>query len=257
MLSKEDLASVKQTAEAAKDIANSRRLLQEPCHVRTVKAAISNSLCLRRENEQLRRELQSAVTARDAYRQRVFEQDKTLLRIRRVLPGVAQPMSPTGASLAEDVERVVRELRGTLRECHEAEQALAEALGGYPKYGQDEGGKPGEFCIGEHTTGTLAKTAAWRLQGGMRERHETEQVLAKALGVLCYPELYPQASRVDDGTLCIGDHTVVTIAMEAAGVLLKLKQMTQCSECGVMATILWEHLPTCKRGQLPYTVKGK
>ena len=43
--------------------------------------------------------------------------------------------------------------------------------------------------------------------------HEIEQTLGKALG---YPPLYPGASPVDDGQVCVGDHVPETLATEAA-----------------------------------------
>lgn len=47
--------------------------------------------------------------------------------------------------------------------------------------------------------------------------HEVEQSLGKALG---YPELYPDASAVDDGTVCTGDHVPESLAAEAAACLV-------------------------------------
>jgi len=41
--------------------------------------------------------------------------------------------------------------------------------------------------------------------------HEIEQEIGKALG---YPELYPAASKVDDGTVCVGDHVPITLVRE-------------------------------------------
>jgi hypothetical protein len=46
-----------------------------------------------------------------------------------------------------------------------------------------------------------------------REFDEIEQALGKALG---YPSLYPDASPVDDGRVCVGDHVAATLAREAA-----------------------------------------
>lgn len=54
----------------------------------------------------------------------------------------------------------------------------------------------------------------------MKEGHEVEQALGKALG---YPELYPDVSDIDDGTICVGEHTPGTIAAEAASRIMKLR----------------------------------
>lgn len=43
--------------------------------------------------------------------------------------------------------------------------------------------------------------------------HEVEQILGKALR---YPELYPKASEIDDGSVCVGEHVPQTLAQEAA-----------------------------------------
>lgn len=50
---------------------------------------------------------------------------------------------------------------------------------------------------------------------------EIEQTLGKALG---YPELYPHASDVNDGAVCVGDHVPETLAAEAAKKIAELKQ---------------------------------
>lgn len=42
-------------------------------------------------------------------------------------------------------------------------------------------------------------------------RHRIEQRIGKLLG---YPPLYPEASNVDDGTVCVGDHVAETLVEE-------------------------------------------
>jgi len=54
----------------------------------------------------------------------------------------------------------------------------------------------------------------------IKENHEIEQILGKALG---YPELYPDVSKVDDGTVCVRDHVAVTLVQEAAAKIKELK----------------------------------
>lgn len=51
------------------------------------------------------------------------------------------------------------------------------------------------------------------LIGLTKERDEIDQILGKALG---YPECFPEVSNIDDTRVCTGEHTVVTLAMEAA-----------------------------------------
>lgn len=53
---------------------------------------------------------------------------------------------------------------------------------------------------------------------------EVEQSLGKALG---YPELYPAASAVDDGTVCVGDHVPESLAEEAAETIEKLRKQAE------------------------------
>ncbi len=64
--------------------------------------------------------------------------------------------------------------------------------------------------------------------GYQKECHLIEQHLGKALH---YPELYPLASREDDGQVCIGEHVPETLAMEAARRIqeleLRLEQLGQ------------------------------
>jgi hypothetical protein len=52
------------------------------------------------------------------------------------------------------------------------------------------------------------------------QNHEIEQTLGKALG---YPPLYPDASPVDDGQACVGDHVAETLALEAADLIERLR----------------------------------
>lgn len=49
---------------------------------------------------------------------------------------------------------------------------------------------------------------------------DVEQVLGKALG---YPPAYPDASEVDDGRVCVGEHTPATLAREAATEITRLR----------------------------------
>ncbi len=51
--------------------------------------------------------------------------------------------------------------------------------------------------------------------------HDVEQALGK---VLDYPELYPHVSKIDDGSVCVGDHVPATIAAEAANKIKDLKE---------------------------------
>lgn len=45
------------------------------------------------------------------------------------------------------------------------------------------------------------------------EAKEVDQILGKALG---YPPYFPDVSQVDDGSVCTGEHTLVSLAEEAA-----------------------------------------
>lgn len=54
----------------------------------------------------------------------------------------------------------------------------------------------------------------------VKQGHAIEQILGKALG---YPPLFPDASEVDDGAVCIGEHTTETVAMEIAKEYANLK----------------------------------
>lgn len=54
--------------------------------------------------------------------------------------------------------------------------------------------------------------------------YEIEQVLGKALG---YPEAYPDVSDVDDGSVCVGEHIIETLAAEAAKKIIALKDENQ------------------------------
>jgi hypothetical protein len=48
--------------------------------------------------------------------------------------------------------------------------------------------------------------------GLAKELHQVDQILGKALG---YPEGYPEVNDTDDGSVVTGEHTVVSLSMEA------------------------------------------
>lgn len=78
-----------------------------------------------------------------------------------------------------------------------------------------------------------AKTENTRLREAcIKDEHEIQQVLGKALG---YPELYPKASEVDDGTVCVGEHVGVTVAQEAADKIKSLEQDAEDALDGLLA----------------------
>lgn len=52
-----------------------------------------------------------------------------------------------------------------------------------------------------------------------RSNYEITQTLGKALG---YPLAYPDTSEVDDGSVCVGEHTAETLATEAAKEMKRL-----------------------------------
>ena len=56
---------------------------------------------------------------------------------------------------------------------------------------------------------------------------EIEQTLGKALG---YPELYPDVSQIDNGTVCVGDNVPETLAQEAAGRIQWLREKNAALE---------------------------
>lgn len=55
----------------------------------------------------------------------------------------------------------------------------------------------------------------------LAENFEIEQILGRALG---YPELYPAASDLDDGQVGVGDNVPITLALEAASLITKLRK---------------------------------
>lgn len=57
-------------------------------------------------------------------------------------------------------------------------------------------------------------------RGILKEINEIEQILGKALGA---PELYPVVSKVNDGSVCIGEYTAGTIARRAANEIAALQ----------------------------------
>jgi hypothetical protein len=54
----------------------------------------------------------------------------------------------------------------------------------------------------------------------LKRDHEMEQVLGKALGA---PALFPDASQVDDGSVCVGDHVLETLVDKAAKRIAELE----------------------------------
>lgn len=66
----------------------------------------------------------------------------------------------------------------------------------------------------------LNRDIKWLRDAAMLQSHGIEQTLGKALG---YPKLYPEASDVDDGTVCVGDHVPETLATEAAKEIERLR----------------------------------
>jgi hypothetical protein len=62
----------------------------------------------------------------------------------------------------------------------------------------------------------LEKERGRLLHAVVKQGYDIEQILGKALG---YPSGYPDVSEVDDGSVCVMDHTPETLAMEAARVL--------------------------------------
>ena len=53
------------------------------------------------------------------------------------------------------------------------------------------------------------------------EDNEVEQILGKALS---YAEGYPLVNEVDDGSVEVGEHTTVTLALEAADRIKQLQR---------------------------------
>jgi len=64
---------------------------------------------------------------------------------------------------------------------------------------------------------------AWqrRFQSALSEAYEADQALGKALG---YPEAYPAVSPVDDGSVVTGEHTLPSLAAEAAKKIQSLRE---------------------------------
>ena len=85
-----------------------------------------------------------------------------------------------------------------------------------------------------------------------KQSHEVEQILGKALG---YPSGYPDVSEVDDGSVCVMDHTPETLAMEAARVIVTLKaevaRLNELAEKLVLGT-----LPIKESIRLQQQIKG-
>ena len=59
------------------------------------------------------------------------------------------------------------------------------------------------------------------LLGLYKERDEVEQILGRVLG---YPPYYPIVTQVDDGRVCVGEHTPPTLAEEAANRIRNLEK---------------------------------
>jgi hypothetical protein len=72
-----------------------------------------------------------------------------------------------------------------------------------------------------HAVGRRALEVGDELRAALtRQNHEIEQTLGKTLG---YPPLYPDASPVDDGQVCVGPHVAETLALEAADRIARLR----------------------------------
>lgn len=67
---------------------------------------------------------------------------------------------------------------------------------------------------------------AWeqRFRGALSEAYEADQALGKALG---YPEAYPAVSPVDDGSVVTGEHTLPSLAAEAARKINDLRTLLE------------------------------
>ena len=57
------------------------------------------------------------------------------------------------------------------------------------------------------------------IHGLLLEQGEIEQILGRALRYPPYPDIWPDAN----GAVCTGEHTVVRLAMEAAGRISELE----------------------------------
>ncbi len=68
---------------------------------------------------------------------------------------------------------------------------------------------------------TLKEQVRHLEHAGAQEGYDVEQALGKALH---YPLLYPHVSKVDDGTVCVGEHVPATIAQEAANKIVAMEQ---------------------------------
>lgn len=55
----------------------------------------------------------------------------------------------------------------------------------------------------------------------LAENYEIEQVLGKALG---YPRAFPDVGEMDDDSVVVAPHTPITLAMEAAECISKLRK---------------------------------
>ena len=71
------------------------------------------------------------------------------------------------------------------------------------------------------------RAAEAKLAAVMREHYEIEQVLGKALH---YPEADETIMEKPDGSVVVGEHTSVTIAMETARTLARVEKRTQWLE---------------------------
>lgn len=98
----------------------------------------------------------------------------------------------------------------------------------------------------------LEKERGRLLHAVVKQGYDIEQILGKALG---YPSGYPDVSEVDDGSVCVMDHTPETLAMEAARVIVTLKaevaRLNELAEKLVLGT-----LPIKESIRLQQQIKG-
>jgi hypothetical protein len=59
------------------------------------------------------------------------------------------------------------------------------------------------------------------------EMYETDQILGKVLG---YPEAFPHVSEIDDGSVVTGEHTLPSLAAEAADKIVELRNLLKTKE---------------------------
>lgn len=83
--------------------------------------------------------------------------------------GFRQAVADHAHDIAADIEELIQSVRKEYREMgakydNELCQILAQAIGGYPRYADDQKNFPGaeglDVCVGEHVAITLAREAA-------------------------------------------------------------------------------------------------